>query len=652
MQDMAAVLDQFGDQLHTYGRWRMRLAAAIQSYQEWYPAQSEPEEEGGSQELRMYELIESLRSDKLYVALVGEFSRGKTELINAIFFADYKRRLLPSTPGRTTMCPTEILWDPKFEPSIRLLPIETRKSALTISEYKKNPVNWTVLPLDLESADQMAETLAEIVKSKAITRQEAQEMGLLSAFQDVEGESSVVEVPVWRHAIVNYPHRLLKEGLVVLDTPGLNALGSEPELTLNLLPRAHAVLFVLAADTGVTKTDLEVWRNHVCVATHGHTDARIAALNKIDTLWDDLHSETEVSGYINRQAEETRRLLDIPRDMVFPVSAHKGLLGKIRRDGSLVARSGLPALEHKLSVDIVAYKQKLLKQKIVSELGSLVQSSRDVLRTRIDQLTRELAEVHSLRGRSNDVIQDMTDKLRRQKDLYEKEISSFQATRNVLSEQVRLLLHMLNMGRFDQLVTRARNSMQNSWTTPGLRQGMQTLFDGLGQNLETIQGQSDRIVDLVEDIYTRFHRDHGLPRMHPVKLSMKNFVRQFRLLYSEADAYRNSPAMMVVEQHYVIRKFFITLVSRARAIFEESNNSARMWAKAVLTPIHTQIQEHKIMIDRRLENLEKIRNNHLTLGERMRTMEKELKELQQRHAVVQNIFESLDDPDDAEVTRH
>ena len=46
-----------------------------------------------------------------------------------------------------------------------------------------------------------------------------------------------VEVPAWRHALINYPHPLLKQGLVVLDTPGLNAIGAEPELTLE--PAAH-----------------------------------------------------------------------------------------------------------------------------------------------------------------------------------------------------------------------------------------------------------------------------------------------------------------------------------------------------------------------------------------------------------------------------
>ena len=47
------------------------------------------------------------------LAFLAEFSRGKSELINALFFSDFKERLLPSDVGRTTMCPTEIFSDPR-----------------------------------------------------------------------------------------------------------------------------------------------------------------------------------------------------------------------------------------------------------------------------------------------------------------------------------------------------------------------------------------------------------------------------------------------------------------------------------------------------------------------------------------------------------
>ena len=43
-------------------------------------------------------LRERLGSETLVLAFVAEFSRGKSELINAIFFADAGQRVLPATP--------------------------------------------------------------------------------------------------------------------------------------------------------------------------------------------------------------------------------------------------------------------------------------------------------------------------------------------------------------------------------------------------------------------------------------------------------------------------------------------------------------------------------------------------------------------------
>src|SRR6187431_707065 len=99
--------------------------------------------------------------------------------------------------------------------------------------------------------------------------------------------------------MINYPHSLLKRGLVVLDTPGLNAIGAEPELTLSLLPTAHAVVFVLGADTGVTKSDLTIWRDHL----GSQALSRYVVLNKIDTLRDPLLGPDEVAAQIERQRQ-------------------------------------------------------------------------------------------------------------------------------------------------------------------------------------------------------------------------------------------------------------------------------------------------------------------------------------------------------------
>ncbi|MFO0480090.1 MAG: dynamin family protein [bacterium] len=248
-----------------YQAWRDRLVGAIETFRARLDTTKAVNVE---QSLRMYDLIESLRTDRMLLAFIAEYSRGKTELINALFFSNYKRRLLPSDIGRTTMCPTEIFYDPAEEPYLRLLPIETRETDESVAAMKRNPIEWIRISLPLDDADELAATLAKVVESKRVTIEHARRLGLyndaspaLSAALGV-GPGEVL-VPAWRHALINFPHPMLKAGLAILDTPGLNALGTEPELTLSMIPNAHAVLFLLAMDTGVTRSDLELWQRHV-----------------------------------------------------------------------------------------------------------------------------------------------------------------------------------------------------------------------------------------------------------------------------------------------------------------------------------------------------------------------------------------------------
>ena len=53
-------------------------------------------------EERLLRLGTQVRSDKVMVAFVAEFSRGKSEMINAVFFAGYGRRIMPASAASAT----------------------------------------------------------------------------------------------------------------------------------------------------------------------------------------------------------------------------------------------------------------------------------------------------------------------------------------------------------------------------------------------------------------------------------------------------------------------------------------------------------------------------------------------------------------------
>jgi len=635
-------INNFSRRLAAYKRWCEGLVDTIREYQDWVERNGLA---SGVEDLRVYELMDMLRTDKLTVALVAEFSRGKTELINAIFFADTRQRLLPSEPGRTTMCPTELLYDEKLEPCMRLLPIESRHSKVTIAELKREQRQWTTLPLDIKSPRQMAETLRELMKTKRVPIDEARALGL--AFPGPDGHFSadgLIEVPVWRHAIINYPNPLLKQGLVVLDTPGLNALGTEPELTMSMLPRAQAVLFLLGADTGVTKSDLEVWQKHIRTARGAAGNGCIAVLNKIDTLWDELRDNQSIKDSISRQMDDTARTLGIDRERVFPVSAQKGLIGKIKADHALLEKSGLLELEIKLSEDLIPSRQRYVRERVAQEIGAIIETTQLTVDTRLASTESQIAELRSLSGKNRDMIQAMVTRMREEKETYDKRVESFQTTRAVLSEQIRLLLETLSIPAIDALIARTRQDMKDSWTTHGLKVGMASFFKGASEVMEKVNKQANQIKGLLEAVYQKFHLEHGLPKIKPAPFSLLAYRSQLQKIHDEAEAFRNSALLVMTEEHFVISRFFITMVSRARETFTECNTAAEAWSKAIMTPILNQLREHRQMLEKRLENLKKIQANLDSLGSRVAELEAAREQLLTQQDTMRRIRERIDQP--------
>ena len=635
--------DRFTDQMQAYGHWRGDLVKAVTKYQRWLEANNMSSPEA---ELRIFELIETLKSDRLTIAFVAEFARGKTELINAIFFSEYDRRLLPSEAGRTTMCPTELFYDSEANQSyIRLLPIETRLEDVSIQEHKKEPINWTTVELDTNSAEKMAEAFKEVVKTKRVPAPVAAKLGLTPANSAKAAE--MVEIPMWRHALISFPHPLLKEGLTILDTPGLNALGNEPELTINMLPAAQAVIFVLAADTGVTQSDLEMWNGFVKPLGSDSKHSRIVVLNKVDTLWDELKGEDAVNNSIQTQCKSVAKMLGLSTDSIFPVSAQKGLLAKIRTDRELIEKSNILALESILAQDILPRKQTLVRENIGGEIGAMARSSRDLIASRLIDANKQLKELQSLSGKNEDVIGHLMKKTREEQATYHKSVESFQANKKVFNDKHTRLLDMLSLTELDNLMAKTRKDMTGTWTTHGLKAGMKEFFEIITETIKNASEQTDQINTLLQTIYREFHKQHGLTETKPKFFSMAKYRRDLERLHHEAEAYRKSPVTTMTEQSFVVKKFFISMVSHARNTFFQAHQEAEAWGKAAMAPLVSRIKEHKHQMEKRLESLRKINESRDTLQNRIAELEAIARKLKTQLDDINQLMETLNKPLDS-----
>lgn len=614
--------NRLAHQFAAYSEWRRSLVDCINDYRNWL---NEHELNDSQVEQRITHLLDRLREDKLNVAFVAEFSRGKSELINAIFFADYGQRLLPSSAGRTTMCPTELLYEPTKPTSLQLLPIDTRATDVSTSEYKRYPDEWTVVEFDVNSNDSMVEAFKEVSRTKRVTAEEAEKLGLYDPNNSDDAMSlnkdGSVDVPCWRYAMINFPHPLLEQGLVILDTPGLNAIGTEPELTLNMLPNAHAVLFILGADTGVTKSEIDVWRQYIS-GTRWKQKGRMAVLNKIDGLWDELKDDVEIEKELVKQVKVSAELLGLETTQIFPTSAQKGLLAKVNGDESLLEQSRLPLLEKALSDELIPSKKEIVRDNTKNEIDDLISNTTMILESRISGVLEQLEELRGLRGKNEDVVEHMMNKVKVDKENFEKGLQRFQALRSVFSQQTNKLFTLLGMEGLKHKVHDTRETMVKASFTKTIRDAMDDFFLDLKGRLVSSDEHIQDIKKMMDVMYEKFAKEHGLRKSEPPAFSTLRYQKElskYERAYKEQ--FNTTFNMIANEKMTLTSKFFETLASRVVHVYEVANRDVENWLKAVIAPMESQVREHQIQLRRRLESIKRIYQATDTLEDRIAELE-------------------------------
>ncbi len=613
MSPASPVDARFEGEIARYNRWREDLTRSVTAYHDWLESNGQLDVQ---QSIRFYDLLENLNKGRLMLAFLAEFSRGKSELINALFFSSFKERLLPSDVGRTTMCPTEIFHDPSEEPYLKLLSVETRYRDESISQLKNNPVEWSKIRLNTGSAAEMKKTLAALADTKKVYALEARMLGLAPMVNEngeVPGEEELVEVPAWRYAMINYPHPLLSNGLSILDTPGLNALGMEPELTVSTLPSAHAILFLLSIDTGVTKSDLEIWDRYVKPGL----PQKIAVLNKIDLMWDELKTPEEIQRAVQRMVETTAKALSIDVSRVFPLSAQKALLGKIREDAGLVRKSGIEALEAYLAREIVPMRRQILCKAVMNEIGAMMVASRASIANKQQANQASVVELQGLVGKSREVVTKLWQKITAEKSAYNSALAEYKVNHSTFSAKRSALMDMLNPAKLDAMLAQSAQAMEDSWTTVGLQRAMRELSKLMSADFERVYAASEDIKKLMQGVYNTFVEKFGFHRMTFPSLDLELHATKLKLLVAETDEFSRDPINVANYKSFFVKKFHASLIAQARGLFNDARSQTERWVQSVTLPLETQMKDHKQQLQARLDNLSKINEKSTNINEQL-----------------------------------
>ncbi len=632
-------MQSFSGKVSAYQNWKRHLQTEIVNYQAWL---AENEIESDDLQLSLQRGLSMLRDDELTIAFVGEYSRGKTELINAIVFADAGRRILPSQAGRTTMCPTELFYDHYRDACyMRLLPIETRLQERSIADFKKDPDAWHEIPLDPNDPEKMSFSLRQVASTRVVSRAEARSLGFDENSLEAEPNSrDRVIIPAWRHALISIDSPILRKGVRILDTPGLNALGSEPELTISMIPKAHAVIFVLSADTGVTASDLAIWREYITIKGADHRGGRFAVLNKIDVLWDDIQGPAVTLENIERVSRSTAEHLNIAVDDVIPVSAKQGLLAKARKDEELLRRSALLRLEKLISSRIMADKEKVISEELTGNVLEMLQSSQSMLRQRLSNLY-ERKDSLTCSSVSPEALQDLADRTQRDHEHYYKKLITLKSSRRLMHSQGEILQQLVSKEQFDGIIEQTRKALNDSWSTLGMNRAMREFFEHMERMIESVSLEARMADKMVAAIYQRFTVDIGVGHLKPKAFSIQKQRQRVRDLQTRSIQFRRNPKMIMTEQTQLIKRFFNTFVLEAQDIHQQLQTEAKRWPDEALLPLMQYTLEQRKLLEKQVATLKSLASSNKDVRTQQSSLEEMIRKVTEQLIQVENIAKRL-----------
>ena len=592
--------------LESLTQWRAALAAGLASLRRWGQAGRLLDEQGAA---RLAHLERRLATERLTIAFVAEQSRGKSELINALFFGEQGTRLLPASGGKI-VCPTEILWDATRAPSIRLLPIETRESGRALREYMDDADAWHELPLD----PRHPETVPIACEVLTQTRQ-------------IDGAAS----PRWRYAVINFPHPLLAKGITLLDTAGFRTLASEPELSFHRVPDAAAVIFIISAESSITPADQALWTEHVATIG-GVEETCFVVLNKIDGLRDGARGEGQVLTEIDRQVKSVADALGIAPTRIFALSAKQGLAAKMQGDRDGLVRSRLYRLEQALSRGLVHQRRLAHATGARAEVRGALSEMRALIASRLDFANGQLEELTALKDKNQKLVEVLARKAGVERGRIEQARAMMSGLRAVHNRHSAELERLLDPALARESALRAREAVASSAFSKDIGEILNAFFvdsrERIASAIEVIQ-EARKVMGGVRQKMTV---EYKIAPVEAAAFATERFLVELDRLEEHCRReFKGGSNLLLRSRKSLGTLFFDTVALQVIHVFEIADRETRAWLTGFIRPLESQINAYQDQSNARIEGMGRIQNAEVDLLDKLEELKRLAAEVGAQH---------------------
>lgn len=379
-------------------------------------------------EATIRQLEERISTDSFKVLVVGEFNRGKSTFINALL----RQEVLPAYSTPTTATINEVKWGDKSK---------------AILYYKKSTSGSQKLPQEIP-----VDKIEEYVVIKDSSKKEAKE----SPYEKVE---------------LLWPLELCRNGVEIIDSPGLNENEVRQQVTVDYLSRVDAVLFILSCEQlGPSISEdkmIELLRN--C----GHEDIFF-----ICNRFNDIRKKEEQERVKQHGLSQFSNLTKQGANGIFFITAVDALEGYLNNDMNRVDSSGIKLVEHSLAMFLAKDRGRVKIVRLEKVFRMSIEESRKIIPQRESMLRTDL---QTLEKRYADA-QESLRSLEKERGSIVRRISNF---REDIKESVR--------GKARQLLTQVGDKI-DEWVSEYTIQESIKLFS---KDIFNMEAAAKRVVEEV-----------------------------------------------------------------------------------------------------------------------------------------------------------
>ena len=301
-------------------------------------------------------LSQKVHSDTFKIQLVGTFKNGKSTFINALLGEDI-------LPTRILPC-TAVVSEVKYGDSKKAIlhfrnPLPDKLidciPEATLNHMRKHGMK-NVPPMEIEY-DRIDEYVTIPIDG------DPEEISMMSPYMSVE---------------LFYPSTLLKEGVEIIDSPGLNEADERTRVTLDYLDKADAIIVLLDATKLCSKDEMETIEN--ILIAKGFNDM-FFVVNFMDRI------PARERGDVEKFAKA--KLNGYSKNDIYYISALQAVDAKIEGDDAKYINSGMKAFEDRLTVFLTKDKGRIKLVQPAKELNNIL--STEALYKSIPRQRKELS---------------------------------------------------------------------------------------------------------------------------------------------------------------------------------------------------------------------------------------------------------------------